>query len=236
VNDYQGDNNFAFSENGELRLARTVLPAAKLVFDVGANVGDWTEMALNINPALETHSFDPNPATFAELAAKTFPPTVHRNAFGLGETTRERELFIFDDAGGSNSLYRRVGVPAEVKRVERVSLRTVDDYCAGAGVGRIDFMKIDVEGHELSVLRGAAGMLAKGAVGVVQFEYGGAYIDSRSLLRDVYEFVGSINSGYAFYKVFPDALRPMPSYHQTFETFQYSNWVIVHRDWDKVLA
>jgi Methyltransferase FkbM domain len=51
--------------------------------------------------------------------------------------------------------------------VQAISL---DDYCAEQGVERIDYLKIDVEGAELNALQGARGLLARGAVSVIQFE------------------------------------------------------------------
>ena len=65
----------------------------------------------------------------------------------------------------------------------------------------------------------------------LQFEYGGCYIDSRVLLKDVWDLVRSINGDYAFYKLFPEGPRRVNAYEQRFETFQYSNWAVVRRDW-----
>jgi FkbM family methyltransferase len=236
VNLYNNDNEFDMARNGELRLARRALPHARVAFDIGANSGDWTASALEINPALEVHAFEPSRATFQILSARPFPPNVHRNAFGLGDAAEERELFVYEDGSGANALYRRRGLAHQPAKSERVSLRTFDDYCREAAVDRVDFAKIDVEGHELTVLRGARGMLAAGAVGVVQFEYGGCYIDSRTLLKDIWELLEEINPAYAFYKIHPRELRPAPAYRQAFETFQYSNWVLVHPDWKRLVA
>jgi len=236
INDFQGDNNFAIEEDGELRFARQVLPRMKVAFDVGANVGDWTEMALQINPALLIHCFEPSPTTFATLSGKRFPSTVHRNPFALGERSGERELYVFGDNSGANSLYHRIGTVGQATRSESVLVRTLDDYAAHHGIGAIDFLKIDVEGHELSVLRGAERMLSAGAITIVQFEYGGSYIDARILLKDVWDLVTAANAGYSFYKIFQSGLRRVTEYRQTFESFQYSNWAIVHRDAEALLA
>ena len=236
VNDYRGDNAFAIEENGELRLAQRVLPRMKTAFDVGANVGDWTELALQINPALQIHCFEPTRSTFATLSAKPFPSTVHLNSVALGDSGGERELYVVGEGSGANSLYRRTGVPSLAAGSQRVSVRTVDDYAAEHGIDAIDFLKIDVEGHELSVLRGARRMLGAGAIAVVQFEYGGSYIDSRALLKDVWDLVAAADAGYTFYKIFPNELRRESEYLQTFETFQYSNWAIVRRDWETLLS
>ncbi len=92
----------------------------------------------------------------------------------------------------------------------------------------IDLVKVDVEGHELEVFKGAAGMLAQGKIKRIQFEYGGCNIDSRVLLKDLFEFL--LPYGYAFYKVFPRELRRVPRYDQRLENFQYQNWVAATND------
>jgi FkbM family methyltransferase len=231
VNLHEGNNDCDMRTNGELRLARTVLPSSRVVFDVGANIGDWTEGALAINPRAQYHCFEPSRATFASLTARSFPGNVQLNAFGLGSAPEARTLFVFGTGGESNSLYRRVGTPSAQHEQESVVLRTLDDYCADAGIDEVDFVKIDVEGHELAALRGASRMLAAGRLGVVQFEYGGTYIDSRALLKDIWELVTDCHRGYAFYKLFPEGPRRVERYDQTLETFQYSNWVIATEQW-----
>lgn len=233
VNLYNNDNEFDADLNGELRLAHRVLPHCRVAFDVGANVGEWTAAALAINPSLEIHAFEPSPTTVSRLAARAFPPKVFINPFALGEQKETRELFVFHDGSTANSLYRRVGAPSEQKKSEVVVVRSLDEYRAASGVNRVDFLKIDTEGHELAVLRGAREALAAEAIGVVQFEYGGCYIDARVLLKDIWELVSSTGAAYFFYKLYPEGLRQVPAYLQTFETFQYSNWAIVHRHWKK---
>ena len=231
VNLYSGDNDFDFDTNGERAVARAVLPHCRVVFDVGANVGDWVAMALAIQPDAQYHCFEPSGPTFRKLSARALPSNVRRNHFGLGSRAEERKLFVYGEAVGSNSLYLRVGMPDRQREEESVVLKTLDEYCAENAIGGIDFVKIDVEGHELSVLQGASRMLASRAIGVVQFEYGGSYIDARVLLKDVWELVAASDGDYSFYKIYPDGPRRVPEYRQTLETYQYSNWLIVRSDW-----
>jgi len=231
VNLYSGDNDFDFNTNGELTVARAVLPHCRLVFDVGANVGDWIAMALEIQPGAQYHCFEPSGPTFRKLSSRPFPSNVNRNHFGLGNRAEERKLFVYGEAVGANSLYLRVGAPEQQGSEEVVVIRTLDEYCAEKGIDGIDFVKIDVEGHELSVLQGASRMLGTSSIGVLQFEYGGAYIDARVLLKDVWDLVAASGGDYALYKIFPEGPRRVPEYRQTLETFQYSNWLIVRSDW-----
>jgi hypothetical protein len=89
----------------------------------------------------------------------------------------------------------------------------------------IDFLKVDVEGHELEVFKGTKEMLGKGAIKYIQFEYGGCNIDARMLLKDLFNFF--LPYHYTLYKIYPHELRHVPRYDQRLENFQYQNWVAV---------
>jgi FkbM family methyltransferase len=228
VNDHNGDNNSDIATNGELRLARLALPSCANAFDVGANIGEWTQLALAINPSLVVHAFEPSPTTFRTLNARTFPPSVTINNIALGSRVEDRDLYIFEDNSGTNSLHARSGVGASITKRERIHVETLDAYASAHGIDRIGFVKIDTEGHELAVLQGARGMIAAGAIAILQFEYGGSYIDARTLLKDVWELVVGVNRDYAVFKIFPERLERLDEYRQVVETYQYSNWAIIH--------
>jgi FkbM family methyltransferase len=229
VNHYNGENNDDMRSNGELRWLRKVLPQCSIVFDVGANIGEWTALALNINPHLQVHCFEPSATTFRRLQVRHQGQRgVTLNNFGLSAAPGEMTLWVFADCAGINSLYKRQGLEdgfalAEQQYGETVRLETLDAYCERLGVRQIDLLKVDVEGHELMVLKGAAQILAQGRLQRIQFEYGGTYIDARILLKDMFELLTSY--GYRLHKIYPHALRPVDRYDQRLENFQYQNWV-----------
>ena len=109
-------------------------------------------------------------------------------------------------------------------RVELIHLQTLDEYRnTGRVFGVIDFCKIDVEGHELEVLRGMVDSLKAKTVRIIQFEYGGTNIDSRVLLKDIFAFFDTF--GYQLWKIKPNGLEPVEQYTQSLENFQYQNWI-----------
>ena len=219
------ENDDNMHTNGELWFMRSVLPQCSIVFDVGANVGDWTALASEINPTSKIHCFEPSKVTFQRLQAGG---AIYNN-FGLSSAPGERELWVFDDeCSGANSLYKRQGLQdgyglTEQQRKEVVRMDTLDAYCLRVGVQTIDLMKVDVEGHELEVFKGAKEMLAHKTIKRIQFEYGGCNIDARVLLKDFFDFFESYD--YSLYKMFPHELRHVPRYDQRLENFQYQNWV-----------
>jgi FkbM family methyltransferase len=232
VDRHNGDNDFDYRTNGELWFAKTVLPRARVVFDVGANRGDWTLLAHELNRDACIHSFEPSGPTFAILEQRASLPNVILNPFGLGQREEEVTMWVFAEGALSNSLYQRVGTMSEQQSTETVRIATLDGYCRQHGIDSIDLLKIDVEGHEISVLKGGERMFRESRVSCVQFEYNDTFIDSRTQLKDVFAFFGQTAPDYDLYKLFPHELRHVPEYRQQHETYRYSNWVALRRDVD----
>jgi len=229
VDRYNSENNDNIYTNGEWRFMKTILPQCAIVFDVGANIGDWTKLALSINPTLQIHCFEPSAVTFQRLQSCHFEGAVTLNNVGLSSIAGKQRLWVYFDGSGENSLYKRRGLEEgwglmEQEQSEEVMLDTIDEYCKRRGVQVIDFIKIDVEGHELEVLKGAVIMLELGKIKRIQFEYGGCNIDSRLFLKDLFDYLMPYN--YSFYKIFPKELRHVSRYDQRLENFQYQNWLV----------
>ena len=229
VDRYNGENDSDIHTNGELRFMQRVLPRCQTVFDVGANVGDWTALALSINCELAVHCFEPSRFTYLKLLDRKFPPTVICNNFGLSSIVRETKLHVFETGSPLNSLYPRAGLDdlgiKSQHQEEVIQLSTVDRYCRERSLSQIEFVKLDVEGHELDVFKGMTESLSQGRVQIIQFEYGGCNIDAGVLLKDIWRFFEGF--GYAFYKVYPKAIERADHYSQSFENFQYQNWAVI---------
>jgi FkbM family methyltransferase len=223
VDHFNGDNNDDMHRNGELRFIREIIPRCATVFDVGANIGDWTDLVLSIKPQLKVHCFEPCTSTFQRLQKRNFGAGVVLNHAGLGAHIGDAKMYIFEECAGTNSLYHRQGLKSEQGTTETIRVDTLDDYCERQDIGQIDLLKIDVEGHELSVLQGSTRMLSQSRIKRVQFEYGGTFIDARILLKDMFELLTVYN--FTFYKIYPEKVKLIERYDQRLENFQYQNWV-----------
>ena len=230
---FNGENDGDLYTNGELSFLKKNIHTNNVVFDVGANVGEWSKLALKTNKGINIHCFEPSKATFKKLKENDFQKNVHINNFGLGSKNEKRTLYIFDDACGTNSLYERKGLESlglvQTKK-ETVSLETLDGYCAKNKIKHIDFLKIDVEGHEMDVFKGAIDMLKKGNINIIQFEYGGCNIDAGVLLKDILEFFEKLD--YDIYKMFPKKIRLIERYEPKLENFQYANYIVIKKGYD----
>ena len=233
VDAFNNENNSDIHTNGEYTLMRKYLPESKMVFDVGANIGLWSKLALEINHSIILHSFEPSHPTYITLLNNLKSrENVICNNFGLSSSRQRAELLVFEKESGMNSLYPREGLedgwgihPQSIK--EDIELRTLDDYCAEKEIRQIDFLKVDIEGNELELFRGAKNLLSNNQIRLVQFEYGGTYIDSRTFLKDIFKFFNNYPT-YRFYKIFPSSLKLFEHYDQREENFQYQNWVVTN--------
>lgn len=99
----------------------------------------------------------------------------------------------------------------------------LDQYCKDNAIDHIDFIKIDTEGHELSVLRGCEQLIYDHNLKVVQFEFNEMNVMSRSFLRDFY----SILAGFSFYRLRQDGLLSLGKYNTRNEIFKFQNIIAV---------
>jgi len=228
------ENDIDMATNGEMRLLKEVAGNIRVAFDVGANVGDWTATLLSLSGAdIRVHAFEPCPSARARLLERAFPSSVSVHPVGLSSTARQASMHVHGEARGTNSLYDRQGLEAgwgieSSGATEVVALETIDGFRREHRIERVDFVKIDTEGHEVDVLEGAGESLREGALRIVQFEYGGTYIDSRRLLKDVFDLTSPLD--YTIFLVAPDGLVAYPRYDQRLENFQYKNFVLLHEE------
>ena len=104
---------------------------------------------------------------------------------------------------------------------ETVQVRRLDDVCREFGVDRIDFLKVDAEGSDLDVLRGAEALLGE-RIGVIQFEFGGTSIDANQTLRDFFDLLEP--AGYRVHRLLPEGSWPL-SWSERIEIAEYANCV-----------
>ena len=230
VNDYDGECNCDMQSNGELDVMRGQLSgrAHPVAFDVGANCGDWTAAVIQANPSAEVHAFEPSAATFATLQSRNFPPNVVLNKIGVGVERCVRTFNIYGRSSAVNSLFQYDDSRTAVGR-EEIEILPLSQYCQQKQIESIDYLKIDVEGNEFDVLKGAADLLAEGRIRVIQFEYGEWWIAARVLLKDVLEWVQAQHP-YDISKVTPRGLQRILKYGFHLENFHGSNYVLTRRE------
>jgi FkbM family methyltransferase len=202
-------NGFAINHKGRLGLTmgeenflRRHLQGVTggVFFDVGANTGSYTKVLRHYVPDARIYAFEPHPKSFAALGNVLAGDDAVLVNQALSDTPGEMTLYDFAEHDGSTqaSLSREAVALFSGNVVEhRVTCSTVDGFMAAHGIDRIDLLKVDTEGFDLSVLRGAREALAAGRIGTIQFEFIPANIITKTRIRDFMALL----SGYQLHRI-----------------------------------
>jgi FkbM family methyltransferase len=146
-----------------------------VLFDIGANHGAYAGVLNRLAPNARIFAFEPHPATFAllrsHMASRLAVRVVNK---AVADKTGVLKLYDFRAEDGSTqaSLSEAAVALYSSDIVEHVvDCTTVDEFMAEAGLDHIDLLKIDTEGHDLSVLMGARTALRDRKIGMIQFEF-----------------------------------------------------------------
>jgi FkbM family methyltransferase len=144
-------------EKFELALISRLARGAEVVFDIGANIGWYSLHVAQQEPQARIYAFEPVPTTherlLANLARNVAGNRVTPVKDGLTDTPGAFDMFVPATSGSPAASLNELH-PGEGSR--RVSCRftTLDQFVEDNGVDRLDFLKCDVEGAELRVLKG----------------------------------------------------------------------------------
>lgn len=195
-----------------------------VVFDVGANRGNWSALVLSSAPEARIHAFEIVPDVHADLAAANGDRCIV-NDFGLSDKEEEIDVIFSASEDTRSRMIIDERMDKDFKTV-KCSVKVGDEYCIERGVEAIDLLKIDVEGAEHRVLFGFKGMIERGKVACIQFEYNHARLHSRFLLSDFYAF---LQHEYEIGRLSPQGVV-FKDYELTDEDFCGPNYVAVRKD------
>lgn len=169
------------------------------VFDVGANVGQSAiPYSINFNDA-KIYCFEPSRATFEELVRNTKKiPAIQAVNLAVGSELKEMNLLY-----GENSEISRLMDDKAVTEepYEKVCVITLDGFCEKYKIERISLLKVDTEGFDLEVLKGASRLLAAGNIDVVYVEAGISSLNDRHVpFREVEGYM--LDYGYFIFGIY----------------------------------
>ena len=228
--------------NGEAALLAALAPfKPSVLFDVGANVGEWSLAAADLLADARIHAFEITPATAETLTvnAAAFGARITVHPFGLGDHDGAITVYLSPRDDTANSTLRdAVAVSAGEngdRAIAEVAARitTGDEFLKTHGIAHVDFLKIDVEGAEFSVLNGFAGAYAHHAIDLVQFEYGEINLKTRDFLEDYYKFF--TERGFVVGKLYPEGVM-FKEYSLADEDFLGPNYIACRAERADLLA
>jgi FkbM family methyltransferase len=210
-------------EDHESALIERILQPGMTVVDVGANHGMFSLEAAHLIGATGTvHAFEPTPGTrellLNNLAANGIS-TVNVFSSALSEKPGTALLRVHKEMSGLNTLaskdvtWNRQTLVAD--EIVEVKVTTLDAHTTEQGVDHIDFLKIDVEGFELGVLRGARKLLSEKRADLILLEIGDvtcatAGVEPMELLNELESHGYRLHSINALGEI-TDRIRSFPS-------------------------
>lgn len=172
------------------------------VFDVGANVGELALLFSRfVGDTGNVHCFEASGAVFEKLETVcriAQRRNVKLNHLALADEKKTIRLNVYTDAlSVFNSEAKRplkdYGIDAEPVSVEEIGATTIDYYCEENKIEKIDLLKIDVEGAEFQVMKGAQKMLERKRIDCLTFEFGQTTFDMGNRPEEIERFLGAMN-------------------------------------------
>lgn len=199
-----------------------------LIFDVGANLGNWSIELHHQLPSAEIIAFEPSSTTFKSLLSNTRDADqIQVQQLGFSDFVGTTTLYSDAPESGFASLSKRrldhFGIALNVEEV--VEITTLDrfteklDRCP-------DLIKLDVEGHEINVLIGGEKTIEK--VKVIQFEFGGCNLDTKTSFQDFWYWFTQRN--FDIYRLTPIGVKRLSEYSESDEIYQTTNYFAVRRN------
>lgn len=214
---------------GEIEAAaRRVRRPNPILFDIGTNVAEWTEGMLQRFPGAKVFMFDPSPGCQAVIREKNLPGATLMPC-ALGDEPGEAPYHSSSAIDGSASLHVRRDTPFQDFKYQTITvpIRVLDEVIETLGLDFVDFMKMDIEGHELHALRGAKRSLAARKIGALSFEFGCGNINSRTFFRDFWELLTA--AGFSLWRITPSGREiQVNEYYEDQEYFRgATNYIAV---------
>lgn len=176
---------------------------AKVIFDVGANVGLYSLAAAASQHDAVIHAFEPTPELVERLqtniALNGFDHIVV-NCMAVGQRSGQIYLHYSGGRDGSNEGMNYVSDAPSAAGNDVVPMVSLDDYCQRNQIDGIDLLKMDIEGNEFNALCGAEALLQRGALRCIFMELNSWAVErSGYSVSDIVEFIG--DHGYRFHQV-----------------------------------
>ncbi len=154
-----------------LDMSKFVHKEKPLIFDVGANIGQSISLFKKQFPHSIIHSFEPSPKTFEILQkANGNRNDVHLWNIALGSKVEQKVLLENSNSDMSSFLPLAEFGWGEIKTKTIVPVSTIDQFCYEKNISHIDILKIDTQGFDFDVIKGAEKVIQENRIGLLYFE------------------------------------------------------------------
>lgn len=201
-----------------------------VVFDVGANVGNYSLILRNLlGPDTVIHAFEPAKETYHVLSQKLEGSNVITHNFGLGAEDKMFVLYYDKELSAGASVFNRRldHFGGDMAKSEEITISKLSTFCSQNQISKIDLLKMDIEGYEFETLSSVKNMLANGSISYIQFEFGGANLDSRSSFQDFWYL---LSPNYNIYRIVRDGLFKIDTYKEDYEIYLTTNFLAEYKN------
>lgn len=232
--DAKGFKNYGnFTKTGESNFINLIKNDINLSLDIGANVGQYTKLLLEKTNS-DVVSFEPLPEAFNELKNIKLKFSNRLKVFNLaiGENLNNLDLFYENQKSEKASLIHNLEKLSFIKNNNKnkisVKVRSLDSFENFFKDKRIDFIKIDTEGFEYEVLKGAQKILEIHKPKFIQMEFNWHQLIRNQSLYSISKLVNSYDTFRILPKgknlIFVDPSRPENN------IYHLSNYVFIKKD------
>ena len=162
-----------FIEEDILDCWQEAAKGAKVILDVGANAGIYSLAALAIAPDALVHAFEPTPEVAARLcktAKLNGLRRLHVHEVAVSSKSGHATLRRCCGELGTNEGMNFISTESCNSGADIVRTICLDQFCQQQAIDHIDLLKLDVQGHEHAVLKGAEHLIQDGRIGTIFME------------------------------------------------------------------
>ena len=232
--DAKGFKNYGnFKKTGESNFVNLIKNEINLSLDIGANIGLYTKLLLEKTNS-NVVSFEPLPEAFNELKKIELKFSKRLKVFNLaiGENSNNLDLFYENQKSEKASLIQNLEKLSFIKDNNKnkisVEVRNLDSFNNFFKDQKIDFIKIDTEGFEYEVLKGAQKILETHKPKFIQMEFNWHQLIRNQSLYNISKLVNSYDTFRILPKgsnlIFVDPSRPENN------IYHLSNYVFIRKD------
>lgn len=227
----RGYNNYrSKDESGETFFIRNILAPTtpSLCIDIGANVGDYTCELLRTTNA-KVISFEPLPESFKSMQERVLPfsERVVLENKGVGAVNQELTIHFNPNALSHASFSEEIKKVSYISNEQQllVPVVTLDSYCQEHKISEIDLIKIDTEGFEDEVFKGAARVFQDIKPRFIQIEFNYHQLFKNTSLN----YFAELLPDYRVFQLLPNSWIERDPRSPLSNIFEFSNFVFVRR-------
>ena len=200
-----------------------------VIFDVGANTGEYACNLKQNFPDAKIYAFEPNPHAFLRLQESAKPLSITCENIGFGDKEQELDIYFSPDEKDTQhaSLNKKVLTDIHSQEVEsaKVHISVLSTFCREHNIEKINFLKIDTEGFEYMVLKGAEDLLNDSVIDIISFEFNEMNIYTGVFLKYFYDILPEYN----LYRLDSNSLININTYKTKNEIFKFQNIVAFNK-------